>query len=79
MKSERLIIDRFEGDLAVCEREDGTMVNIERSMMPETATEGSVLTLASGKYELDAEATLERAQLVGRLATRLWNGNKPPS
>ena len=29
-----LIIDRFEGDFAICEREDCTMVTIEKSRLP---------------------------------------------
>ncbi len=39
----KLIIDRFEGDYAVCEREDKTMMDIERSKLPEGVKEGSVL------------------------------------
>ena len=38
-----IIIDRFEEDLAVLETDDG-MINVERSLLPENAAEGDVLT-----------------------------------
>ena len=41
-----LIIDRFEGDVAVCEDEDRRIVEMDRSLLPEGAREGSVLISA---------------------------------
>ena len=37
------IVDRFEGDHAVLEREDGTTFHLARSVLPPTAREGDVL------------------------------------
>lgn len=39
-----IVIDRFEGNFAVCEM-DGQMVNIPRSCIPPQAGEGSALQL----------------------------------
>lgn len=41
----RVIIDRFEGDYAVVELEDGSMVNMPKSLVPANASEGSVITI----------------------------------
>lgn len=39
-----IVIDRFEGDFAVCEM-DGQMVSVPRSCVPPQAGEGSALKL----------------------------------
>ena len=36
----RVIIDRFEGDFAVCEKENGEMLDSEKSKVPSKAKEG---------------------------------------
>ena len=40
-----LIIDRFEGDFAICEREDCTMVTIEKSRLPKGVRPGNILKM----------------------------------
>jgi len=30
----RVVVDRFEGDYAVCEKEDRTMIDIDRKKLP---------------------------------------------
>lgn len=40
-----LIIDRFEGDFAICEREDCTMVTIEKSRLPKGVRPGNILKI----------------------------------
>jgi len=54
------IIDRIEGDLAVCEREDGAREEIPLCQLPEGAREGSVLVLLDGVWALDPQAEKER-------------------
>ncbi len=54
-------IDRFEGDFAVCENEEGEMVNIQRTRLPKSAREGDILVAgARGRYKVDKEATKAR-------------------
>ena len=62
-----MIIDRFENGLAVCERADGTFVQVLRGFLPEGAREGSVLQFQDGAWALDLEAERERrARLFAR-------------
>jgi len=56
----QLTIDRFEGDFAVCEREDGTHVDILRAALPAEAREGSVLVRENDAWALDPCAEQER-------------------
>ena len=63
-----IIIDRFEGELAVCDA-DGDELSIARSVLPEDASEGDVITpVDGGRYLVDEEATHKRrAALKSRL------------
>jgi len=54
------IIDRIEGDLAVCEREDGSLEHILMYELPEGVREGSVLACEDGAWVLDTQAEAER-------------------
>ena len=53
---EILIVDRIEGDIAVCEnRSNGVMINIQLSKLPPETKEGTVIKYFDGKYSLDSE------------------------
>jgi len=54
------IIDRFEEDFAVLEREDGTTERISRALLPPGTREGDVLRMEAGGWTADAQATLVR-------------------
>lgn len=57
----RYVIDRFEGNLAVCEREDRTMETLPRSVLPDGCREGSALERTEdGLVLLDNEADRAR-------------------
>lgn len=62
----KLIIDRFEGDKAVCEQEDQTMVDIPRADLPKEAKEGDGLICEDGSYRIDENETNERAERIAR-------------
>lgn len=49
----KLIIDRFEGDFAVCETDDLEFVNIPIAALPCGAKEGDVFTISIDKSETD--------------------------
>ena len=53
----RLIIDRFEGNFAVCEKEDGGMLDVNKNKVPTTAKDGDVLEFVNGKYFINQEET----------------------
>ena len=44
----KYIIDRFEGKWAVCEAEDGKMIDIEKSKLPKNARAGDVIVQENG-------------------------------
>lgn len=66
-----IIIDRFEGSLAVLETDDG-MKNIERSLLPENAAEGDVLVY-DGSWTVDTAATEQRRERTRKRLKRLLN------
>lgn len=65
------IIDRFEGDFAVCEI-DGQMKNLPRALFPEDAKEGDVF-LIDNKVIILKEETDGRKMSAGNLFNRLKN------
>lgn len=52
-----LIIDRFEGDYAVCEDEKLNMVNVKKTLIPADAPEGAELNNNYGIIEYDKNDT----------------------
>lgn len=67
-------IDRFEGDLAVCEdRKTKEMINIKRKDLPEDSREGSILKLKNGKFELDLEEEEKVEKRIKEKMDNLWN------
>ena len=56
----RYIVDRIEGGLAVCEKEDGSLEHIPLRALPRGAREGSVLVCDGGVWALDLQAEEER-------------------
>lgn len=68
----KLVIDRFEGDYAVCEKEDRIMIDIEKSKLPSYAKEGDVIVLIDGKYSIDLEETNKRKKEIKKLMDDLW-------
>ena len=67
-----LIIDRIEGEFAVCEDEERQMVEIPRGLLPAGAKPGSVLIPDGEGYRLDAAAETRRREQVRRLQDSLW-------
>lgn len=64
------IIDRFESNKAVIET-DGGMVEIERSLLPENAREGDIITENNGVWSVDIPATEKRRAEMRELMKRL--------
>lgn len=74
MDTKEYTIDRFEGDIAVCEdRENNKMINIKKENLPQGAKEGSVLKYENGKYSLDKEKEEEISKRIKEKMDNLWN------
>lgn len=65
-----IVIDRFEGDIAVLETDSG-MVDVQRNILPEKASEGDVIAEVNGAYIIDNEATEARRAAVRAKYSRL--------
>ena len=69
----RLIIDRFEGNYAICEDEERTMFAIEILELPKGAKEGSVLKISdSGIINIDENEMNNRREKIKKLQEDLW-------
>lgn len=68
----KVAIDRFEGNYAVCEKDDRTMLNIEIKNIPEAAKEGDVLNVEGDNITIDAEETATRKAEIEELSRNLW-------
>lgn len=67
-----MIIDRFEGDMVICETENREMVELARDNVPTDAKEGDVLVWLDGGYQLDLTETQKRKQRIEEKANRLF-------
>mgnify|MGYP001598883321 CR=1 FL=1 len=67
-----VIIDRFEGNYAVCEKEDRNMIDIKKSKIPSLAKEGDVLSIDNDVIIIDVSKTQERKRKIEKLTKDLW-------
>ena len=66
------ILDRFEEAFALLEADDGTMVQIPRNLLPEDATEGTVLRQKQEAWICCKEETAARAERIASKMNLLW-------
>ena len=62
-----MIIDRFEGNYAVIELENGSFENMPKTRLPANAKEGDCITIS-----IDNNATAERAKRIENKMNRLF-------
>lgn len=73
-KNQVLVIDRFEENFAVCERQDnGKMVEIERSLIPEDSIEGMTLKQDGDKYIIDFENCIVTRKAIVDMLKNSWD------
>ncbi len=68
----RGIIDRFEGDYAIIEKEDRVFVNIPREALPLEAKEGDAIIQVGTEYQIDETETKKRRKRIEELSRNLW-------
>ncbi|MDF2503436.1 DUF3006 domain-containing protein [Clostridium sp.] len=68
----KVVVDRFEGKYAVCEKNDRTMVNIKRSKLPKELKEGDVLQIEGEIISIDLAETLKRKAEIKELTKDIW-------
>ena len=68
----QVVIERFEGEISVWEKEDGSCVDMDRGELPEGVKEGDVVLIQDGKAMIDQKTTDERKQRISKLMEDLW-------
>lgn len=68
---EKYIVDRFEGEFAVLEKESGGTVDILKSDLP-PAHEGDVIIFENGAYKVSREETKKRKELIAEKMRKLF-------
>ena len=65
-------LDRFENGFAVLENDNREFINIEKSLLPDKAREGSVLIMENGAWRIDLEEEKARKERIKSLEERLF-------
>lgn len=60
----KIVIDRFEGNYAVCETEEKKFVDIPKSDIPKGAKEGDILTKTDKGYNIEKVETEEKREAI---------------
>lgn len=68
----KVIIDRFEGAYAICEKESGEMSKIEKSKLPTGVSEGDVIIINGDNITIDRDETQKRKDRIEKLLGKLW-------
>lgn len=64
LKVMKYTIDRISEMVIICEDENGDMVKVKASALPEGVREGDILTEADGMWTLELEETERRRQRI---------------
>ena len=67
----KYIIDRFEENFAVLEKEECGTIDVERNLIPE-GKEGDVVIFENGNYRVDSEETAKRKELIKEKMRKLF-------
>ena len=71
---EELVIDRFEGNIAVCEdRKTGKKIEILKENLEEGLKEGDIIKEEKGKYVQANELQEETEKRIQEKMNKLWN------
>lgn len=68
----RYIIDRIEGNIAICENENGNFLEIDILSLPDNIKEGDCVKFENLKYILDEKYTEERRKNIRKKMNNLW-------
>ena len=69
----RIIVDRIEGDIAVCELESGEMRDIALTDLPVGVHDGSILLFENNTYTLDKETEAQRREKLFALQNSIFD------
>lgn len=68
----KYIIDRFEGEYAVCEVEAGRFIDIPKADIPKGAKEGDILSKTDNGYRIEKAETEAKREEIKKRMNRLF-------
>ncbi len=68
---EKYIVDRFEEEYLVLERETGETIDVPKEEIP-NAKKGDVVIFKNGKYTVDKEETEARKKIIAEKLRKLF-------
>lgn len=68
----KYIIDRFEGEYAVCEIEAGKFIDIPKADIPKGAKEGDILSKTDNGYRIEKVETEAKKEEIKKRMNRLF-------
>ncbi|MDD7795030.1 DUF3006 domain-containing protein [Clostridium sp. 'White wine YQ'] len=68
----KYIIDRIEGDFAVCENDEGELKDIDISLILGEIASGKVIISKDGSYVVDEILTKQREEEINKLVDGIW-------
>ncbi len=68
----KYVIDRFEGEYAICENESGEMIKINKHRLPLGVVEGDVIIIDGDNITIDRDETKKRKDRIEKLMGELW-------
>ncbi len=69
----KAIIDRFEGNMAILEYDDGTCHEMKITSLPKGCHEGDCLLIEAGTISIDLEETERRYDRIKKRMDDLYN------
>ena len=71
---ETLVVDRIENNIAICEnRENGIIIKIDVSKLPDNIKNGSIIKYIDGNYRLDLEEEKNIEERIAEKMKNIWN------
>lgn len=70
---QRVVLDRLENGIAVCEAEDGSPYLLDAVLLPPGTKPGMTLCVEGTHITLDEEDSRARRQRILEKMQRLWN------
>lgn len=67
-----VIVDRFEGDYAVCEKPNREMIDIHKEKLPKGVSEGDILIISGEKITINPKKRKVREERIENLMNDLW-------
>lgn len=68
----KVIVDRIEGTVAVCEKEDRSTTTIELDKLPAGVQAGDVVVIEGDTSYIDNAGTADRKQRINELTKDMW-------